>query len=122
MINVFFICTSITLQMTDNLAQMFQTMTNQLRNVKDAIEQEYDDFSTTVQNIFPQCCKIKGTYSPKFRTEVNYNIKNFDFYIYIYLFLARLNKLIFFFRYQRPGHVYHNPLLRTIFQTKKLKT
>lgn len=87
--------------MTDNLAQMFQTMTNQLRNVKDAIEQEYDDFSTTVQNIFPQCCKIKGTYSPKFRTEVNYNIKNFD--LYIYLFLARLNKLIFFLGIRDQG-------------------
>lgn len=57
--------------MTDNLAQMFHTMTNQLKKVKDAIEQEYDDFSTTVHDIFPECCKIDGIYSPKFRTEVS---------------------------------------------------
>lgn len=63
-------------------------MTNQLKKVKDAIEQEYDDFSTTGQNIFPQCCKINGTYSPKFRTEVS--IKSSKSY-FISLFHARLN-------------------------------
>lgn len=63
--------TAIVKKMTDNLAQMFHTMTNQLKKVKDAIEQEYDDFSTTVHDIFPECCKIDGIYSPKFRTEVS---------------------------------------------------
>lgn len=52
---------------------MFETMTNQLKKVKGAIEQHFNDFSTTPQNSFPQCCKINGTYNPKFRTEVRMN-------------------------------------------------
>lgn len=59
--------------MANNLQQMFETMTNQLKKVKGAIEQHFNDFSTTPQNSFPQCCKINGTYNPKFRTEVKLN-------------------------------------------------
>ncbi|XP_052714892.1 VWFA and cache domain-containing protein 1-like isoform X2 [Crassostrea angulata] len=57
-------------KMANNLQQMFETMTNQLKKVKGAIEQHFNDFSTTPQNSFSQCCKINGTYNPKFRTEV----------------------------------------------------
>jgi hypothetical protein len=56
--------------MTNKLEKMFETLTNQLKNVKNAIIREYDSFSTSDQGTFPQCCKINGTYNPKFRTEV----------------------------------------------------
>ncbi|XP_048764452.2 VWFA and cache domain-containing protein 1-like isoform X2 [Ostrea edulis] len=60
-------------KMTNNLEKMFQTLTNQLKNVKKAITQKYDSFSAFEQGTFPQCCKINGTYNPKFRTEISEN-------------------------------------------------
>lgn len=60
--------------MADNLQQMFETMTNQLKKVKRAIEQQFNDFSTAFQQKgFLQCCKINGTFNPKFRTQVRMN-------------------------------------------------
>ena len=56
--------------MTENLEHMFQTLTNQLKEVKKEIEKWYDHFTATDRGIYPQCCVINGTYSPKFRTKV----------------------------------------------------
>ncbi|XP_061180202.1 uncharacterized protein LOC133188722 [Saccostrea echinata] len=63
--------TEIAHKMASNLGKMFETLTNQLQNVKRAIEDQYEHFSSSDLEIFPQCCKITGNYNPKFRTKVS---------------------------------------------------
>ncbi|XP_062568956.1 VWFA and cache domain-containing protein 1-like, partial [Saccostrea cucullata] len=58
-------------KMANNLGKMFETLTNQLQKVKTAIELEYEHFSSSDSEIFPQCCTITGNYNPKFRTKVS---------------------------------------------------
>ncbi|XP_062590771.1 uncharacterized protein LOC134252343 [Saccostrea cucullata] len=56
--------------MAEKLKETFKILTDQLKELKQVIAEEYRNFAHTDTGVFPECCKVGGIYNPKFRTKI----------------------------------------------------